>query len=361
MVSDRLPATGTRGPGPWGGLAVVVRARCGAGAAYPGGVDARRAGLRLTWLGAAAQVAGLGIDAVLHAADEGLAAREGIFTLSNPGHALFAVGTGLLVLGAFWSLVAPLLAGRGRALRVAAPLSLVAVMIGGTAFASSTSLGQGHDDAGSSVAGSHPHGDTTTTTALPGLAGAGGGSGAAGAQHGHGDGGEHEAAEQPLDRATREALAEQLVTAREVALAHRTVDRALLDGYVMVVPYVPLIGAHYMKFSLVDRKFDPEYPEMLLYDGTNADSQIVGLSYYVASTDEPEGFAGPNDHWHRHIGLCIDPERIVVIGGEKTTPEECAAMGGVKADGSRFWMVHAWVVPGWDSPDGVFSAEHRGL
>jgi hypothetical protein len=36
-------------------------------------------------------------------------------------------------------------------------------------------------------------------------------------------------------------------------------------------------------------------------------------------------------------------------------------MGGVKADGSDFWMVHAWVVPGWDSPQGVFSAEHQGL
>jgi hypothetical protein len=24
-------------------------------------------------------------------------------------------------------------------------------------------------------------------------------------------------------------------------------------------------------------------------------------------------------------------------------------------------MVHAWVVPGWDSPQGVFSPEHSGL
>jgi hypothetical protein len=100
---------------------------------------------------------------------------------------------------------------------------------------------------------------------------------------------------------------------------------------------------------------------MLLYDGTNADSRIVGLSYYVRSTSEPAGFAGPNDHWHRHIGLCISQKTLTVIGGEKTTPAQCAAMGGVKADGSEFWMVHAWVVPGWDSPQGVFSAEHQDL
>jgi hypothetical protein len=38
---------------------------------------------------------GLGIDAWLHAEDETLAAREGIFTLSNPGHALLALGMAL--------------------------------------------------------------------------------------------------------------------------------------------------------------------------------------------------------------------------------------------------------------------------
>jgi len=25
------------------------------------------------------------------------------------------------------------------------------------------------------------------------------------------------------------------------------------------------------------------------------------------------------------------------------------------------WMVHAWVVPGWESPDGVFSHENPNL
>jgi hypothetical protein len=164
-----------------------------------------------------------------------------------------------------------------------------------------------------------------------------------------------------MDGATRDALARELVTARQVAIGHATVAQALLDGYQMVVPYVPLIGAHYMKFRNVDGRFDVEHPEMLLYDGTNADSKIVGLSYYVRADSEPAGFAGTNDHWHRHIGLCVSPKTLSVVGGEKTTPAECAARGGVKADGSRFWMVHAWVVPGWDSPQGVFSAEHQGL
>ena len=35
-------------------------------------------------------IVGLGLDAILHRRDATLAAREGIFTLSNPGHLLFA-------------------------------------------------------------------------------------------------------------------------------------------------------------------------------------------------------------------------------------------------------------------------------
>jgi hypothetical protein len=295
-------------------------------------VDARTAGLRLTWLGAFAQVIGLGIDAWLHARDPDLAAREGAFTLTNAGHALLVGGIGLVVLGAFMILVLPRLPRR-PVLRVAAPLALVALMGSTTAFASTSSLAKGHEDDHTDVAaGSGAHDSTATT--LPGQTTG---------DHSHGDG--EVFADQPMDEPTREALAQQLVTAREVATARPTVAQALLDGYQMVVPYVPLIGSHYMKFSLVDGKFDVERPEMLLYDGTRPDSKIVGLSYYVRGDSEPSGFAGGNDHWHRHIGLCVSLETLTVIGGEKTTPEQCAAMGGRKADGSEFWMVHAWVVP----------------
>ena len=310
-------------------------------------MDVRRAGLRLTWLGAMAQAAGLGVDAWLHGRDPGLAAREGPFTLTNAGHALLVGGIGLVILGAFMSLVLPRLSHRPL-LRVASPVMLVALMGSTTAFASTSSLAEGHDD--TDVAAGHGHTETTATT-LPGQT--------TEADHAHGDGTVH--GDQPMPPDVRDQLSAELITARQAALGHPTVAMALQDGYHMVVPYVPLIGAHYMKFSLVDGRFDPEKPEMLLYDGTGADAKIVGLSYYVRGDTEPPGFAGPNDHWHRHIGLCISQKSLSVIGGEKLSEAECAARGGVKADGSEFWMVHAWVVPGWDSPQGVFSAEHLGL
>jgi hypothetical protein len=101
---------------------------------------------------------------------------------------------------------------------------------------------------------------------------------------------------------------------------------------------------------------------MLLYDGTNADSAIVGLSYYILSPGEEEpteGFTGDNDHYHRHIGLCFRDG--VVVGGSNTTAEECAAEGGSKNDGSAGWMSHVWITPGCESNWGVFSGANPQL
>jgi hypothetical protein len=216
-------------------------------------------------------------------------------------------------------------------------------MGGGTAVAATSSLAEGHDDTGGSHANRVPARPTDD---------------AAAPAHAHGDGTIFE--DQPMDQATRDALARELVRARDVALAHPTVAEAERAGYRLVAEYVPLVGSHYMNFSLVDSTFDPDHPEMLLYDGSAADSRIVGVSYYFTGA-EPAGFAGPNDHWHRHIGLCVDPRRRVIVGSEAMTDEECRSRGSFKSKEITAWMMHAWVVPGWDSPHGVFGAEHAGL
>jgi len=180
---------------------------------------------------------------------------------------------------------------------------------------------------------------------------------AAASGEGHAHGGV--TAEVPLTRSERKDLASELSTARDAALKFATVADAEAAGYTLVTGYLPLIGAHYIKWGLMEATFDAGAPEMLLYDGTDPDSSIVGLSYYLFSDVEPSPFTGDNDHWHQHIGLCI--KNGVVVGGSATTPEECTARGGAKAGAENGWMVHAWVVPGWDSPQGVFSPEHIGL
>lgn len=285
-------------------------------------------GIRVATGGSTAQVAGFTIDAWLHSRDPGLSVRESVFTLGNAGHALVAAGLLLVVLGVG-------IAWAGFRAVPAVGLATVAVVV---------ALG--------ATVGTHTH-DTDRAVeeararaarVIPGLA------------HGHGP----ERGPTPVDRETRATLASQLVEARAFVLRYPTVAYAEAAGYRLVVPYVPLIGAHYLRADRLGGPFDVERPAILLFDGTDPDSAVVGLSYYVASQDPPVGFAGSDDHWHRHVGLCLN-ERLVVVGGERLSDAQCDALGGHRVNGTDGWMVHAWVVPGWESPDGVFSAENRLL
>lgn len=189
------------------------------------------------------------------------------------------------------------------------------------------------------------------------IASEGGGHAAGSSGHGHGGPAEHTFI---ADEAVRDQVADELARARDAAMRFPTAADAEAAGYTQVTKYIPLIGSHWMKFSAVANPFDPDEPDMLLYDGDGLDAEVVGLSYYVLNgPTPPEGFAGPNDPWHQHIGLCV--RGTLVVGGSDTTPEECAAVGGVKSDGRDAWMTHAWVVPGWESPWGTFSAENPDL
>ena len=162
-----------------------------------------------------------------------------------------------------------------------------------------------------------------------------------------------------VTQAQRQTLIEQQRQARAVADKYPTVAAAEADGYKKSTVYVPCIGAHYTKTALVVR-FDPAAPSELLYDGTTPEAKIVGLSYLLLNKGgPPEGFAGPNDQWHQHNangGLCLNAQ-AVVVGNESTTKQACEARGGKKIPLDDIWMVHDWVVPGWECGWGVFAGE----
>jgi hypothetical protein len=159
-----------------------------------------------------------------------------------------------------------------------------------------------------------------------------------------------------VDQPECDALDAELDRARDVAMALPTAADAMAAGYVKTTTYVPGIAAHYMRFPYVDGTFSIDEPEMLLYDGEGPEAHVVGLSYYVLHPGDAEptqGFTGPNDHFHRHVGLCV--RGALVVGDSTTSEEDCAARGGRKSDGGAGWMNHVWVVQGCESPWGVFS------
>ncbi|HEY8524908.1 MAG TPA: hypothetical protein VIL48_08105 [Acidimicrobiales bacterium] len=162
---------------------------------------------------------------------------------------------------------------------------------------------------------------------------------------------------QPItDPEDQRRLQAQLAEAGEVIDRYPTVADAEAAGYRQISPYVPGIAAHWINGDF-DGEFDPGEPEMLLFNGTEPASQLVGLSYAATGPAPPEGFVGPNDVWHSHPGLCMVGGFVVGIDG---TPEElCTSIGGEINTGlADLWMAHLWQVPGWESPWGLFSGEN---
>ncbi len=216
------------------------------------------------------------------------------------------------------------------------------------------------------VAAKSPCEEAAPTPASPGEVGAGGGGSAAvktaAAVAAEEHGGRGAVPQLPLTKAERATLDAQLDAAKTVVTTYPTVKQAIAAGYMMSTVYVPCIGAHYTNIGYASH-FDPAHPSELLYAGTSLDSKIVGLSYLVwHSNGPPPGFAGPNDRWHQHNangGLCI--KGGVVVAGEESTRQQCAAAGGSKTLLTDVWMVHAWIAPSITCAWGVFSGECPNL
>ncbi|HMK12867.1 MAG TPA: hypothetical protein VK461_14855 [Acidimicrobiales bacterium] len=166
--------------------------------------------------------------------------------------------------------------------------------------------------------------------------------------HGHNHGGpQTETSLSATDRATFDRQWDAAVAA---AVDLDTAAKANAAGYVIASTSAPGVGVHFVKWSLIDRPFDPAAPSMLLFDTRGDTPVLAGFSYWLRSDDAPAGFAGDNDHWHQHSGLCIvngwvDREDVIA-------PSQCA---GTYLGGSDLWMLHAWVVPGHEDRWGEFA------
>ena len=170
--------------------------------------------------------------------------------------------------------------------------------------------------------------------------------------HGHG---EHHAAQ--VDRPPSAELRRQLASARRRAVALMSLRQLADADYYVGSYYSAGIGSHYINWPLLDEPFRPDAPTMVLVDTSPGHiPRLAGFSYWVRSETAPEGFAGDADQWHTHRGMCFVDD--VLADEDVPSPAECA---GTWLDGRDLWMLHAWVVPGYENPDGVFAPRNRNL
>lgn len=158
-------------------------------------------------------------------------------------------------------------------------------------------------------------------------------------------------------------LAQQLAATAPLIEKYPTVAAAKAAGYRQQGPFSPGLGVHFsgpMSYN-ADGRMDPEdlASGMLIYDGIEDDSRLAGFMYMAYQQDPPEGFAGDLDQWHFHTSTCIvfTPDGIDTPFGADlsgVTQEMCEAEGGTLIAFTGY-MVHVWTVPGYESPEGVFS------
>jgi hypothetical protein len=162
----------------------------------------------------------------------------------------------------------------------------------------------------------------------------------------------------PLDPQAHAELALELEAARAAALKYPTVADAVAAGFIPAGKFSPETGAHYINIRATFGGFNASNPGSLIYAGTDPSSPVIGAMYLSAGVAPPAGFVGPNDHWHRHTNTCVafrDGKIIVPFAADSdVTQQMCDAQHGDFMKRTE-WMVHAWVVPGWESPLGVFS------
>ena len=120
----------------------------------------------------------------------------------------------------------------------------------------------------------------------------------------------------------------QLDQLRDAASRYIDVDAAVAAGYVDIGLFVPHMGWHYMKESLVDAHFNWTAPELLVYadDPCGGKRKLVAVEYAVPlalSKRAPAGFVGRADEWDANQAF-------------------------------QLWTLHAWVYE--FNPDGVFAA-----
>jgi hypothetical protein len=169
----------------------------------------------------------------------------------------------------------------------------------------------------------------------------------------------------PLDSATARTFSAEMQLTRDATMQYPTIADAKRDGLRPVGIFSAGSGAHYMVPNPTGRlTFDAAKPLMWLFAGNEDTSPVVGVMHFSFAGVDPEGYAGPNDHWHQHSGLCLKygagGVELPLPIDQDATAAQCAAVGG-QFMASTGYMIHVWSAPGWESPKGPFSHDNELL
>jgi len=282
-----------------------------------------------------------------------------------PESASFVDGTTValeaaLVLGGGLLLARPRLGARlshgAMVILSVVPLALILL----TSFAIASPSATSHSHGGVEGADGHAHGHDEAAVDDKGLSLLMNGAG-------EGGGHVHSTSVVPVDPATQQYLDEQIAAMKPFIEKYPTVKDAEAAGYHRQGPYSPGLGAHYLEGKYFVNPGPTMSEEalkhpMLIYDGITPDAKLAGFMYNILSFDtqtSPEGFIGPNDHWHYHTNVCLtvnpDGTTDAPLGADASaTKELCDAYGG-RLLANTGYMVHVWPVPGYESPQGMFS------